>query len=77
MHRPVLLCILPARVVRVDVESGRVPTVDDARLVELRQFPRGVCRTRGEAFIGGRRVVRANLTTVLRAVPASGVATIG
>jgi 3-hydroxyacyl-[acyl-carrier-protein] dehydratase len=33
----------------------------------LVQFRRGICRTRGEAFVDGRRVVRAELTTIIRA----------
>ncbi|HET7459304.1 MAG TPA: 3-hydroxyacyl-ACP dehydratase FabZ family protein [Gemmatimonadaceae bacterium] len=33
--------------------------------VELIRFRRGLCRTRGEAWVNGRRIVRAELTTVL------------
>jgi 3-hydroxyacyl-[acyl-carrier-protein] dehydratase len=47
---------------------GEARPGDEVRLeVELLQFRRGVCRTRGEAWVGGRRIVRAELTTVLRA----------
>jgi 3-hydroxyacyl-[acyl-carrier-protein] dehydratase len=35
--------------------------------VELKQFRRGVCRTRGIATIDDELVVRADLTTILRA----------
>lgn len=46
---------------------------DELRLtIELRQFRRGICRTHGEAWIGGRRIVRADLTTAVRAVPEGG-----
>jgi 3-hydroxymyristoyl/3-hydroxydecanoyl-(acyl carrier protein) dehydratase len=34
--------------------------------VELLRFRRGICRTRGEAWVGARRIVRAELTTVIR-----------
>lgn len=37
--------------------------------VELLRFRRGILRTRGEAWVHGRRIVRAQLTTVLRAAP--------
>jgi 3-hydroxyacyl-[acyl-carrier-protein] dehydratase len=47
---------------------GEARPGDVVRLeVALRQFKRGVCRTRGEAWVDGRRIVRAELTTVLRA----------
>ena len=43
---------------------------DDLRLgVELRQFRRGVCRLHGDAWVGDRRIVRADLTIVV--VPAA------
>ena len=43
---------------------------DDLRLgVELRQFRRGVCRLHGDAWVGDRRIVRADLTIVV--VPAT------
>lgn len=43
---------------------------DEIRLVvELVRFRRGLCRTRGEAWVAGRRIVRAELTTVLRPGP--------
>jgi len=39
---------------------------DDLRLgVELRQFRRGVCRLHGDAWVGARRIVRADLTIVV------------
>jgi 3-hydroxyacyl-[acyl-carrier-protein] dehydratase len=34
--------------------------------VSLKQFRRGVCKTRGVATVGALRVVQADLTTVLR-----------
>ncbi|WP_337171274.1 3-hydroxyacyl-ACP dehydratase FabZ family protein [Gemmatimonas aurantiaca] len=37
--------------------------------VDLLQFRRGICRTRGIAMIDGRRIVQADLTTVLRPAP--------
>ncbi len=40
--------------------------------VELRAFRRGLCRTYGVARVGTQRVVRAELTSVLR--PADGLA---
>ena len=40
--------------------------------VELRAFRRGLCRTYGVARVGPQRVVRAELTSVLR--PADGPA---
>jgi 3-hydroxyacyl-[acyl-carrier-protein] dehydratase len=47
---------------------GEVYTGDTLELVcTLIQYRRGVCRTRGEAFVRGRRVVRADLTTIIRA----------
>lgn len=49
---------------------GEARPGDTLRLeVSLRQFKRGICRTHGEAFVGDRRIVRADLTTVIRAVP--------
>ena len=45
---------------------GTVRAGDDLRLaVELRQFRRGVCRLHGDAWVGQRRVVRADLTIVV------------
>ncbi len=38
--------------------------------VELLRFRRGILRTRGVAHVDGRRIVRAELTTVLRDAPA-------
>ena len=52
---------------------GTARAGDEIRLVvELLRFRRGLCRTRGEAWVNGRRIVRAELTTVLR--PAAGAA---
>jgi 3-hydroxyacyl-[acyl-carrier-protein] dehydratase len=49
---------------------GRARPGDDLRLaIELRQFRRGVCRLHGDAFVGARRIVRADLTIIVR--PAS------
>ena len=46
---------------------GAARAGDDLRLVvELRQFRRGVCRLHGEASVDGRRIVRADLTIVVR-----------
>ena len=45
---------------------------DEIRLsVELLKFRRGLCRTLGEARVDGKRIVRAELTTVLRAASAA------
>ena len=45
---------------------GIIRPGDDLRLgVELRQFRRGVCRLHGDAWVGDRRVVRADLTIVV------------
>lgn len=38
--------------------------------VSLKQFRRGVCKTRGVATVGALQVVQADLTTVLRATSA-------
>jgi 3-hydroxyacyl-[acyl-carrier-protein] dehydratase len=47
---------------------GEARPGDALRLeVTLRQFKRGICRTHGEAWVDGRRIVRADLTTVIRA----------
>jgi len=47
---------------------GAVVPGDELRLeVELIQFRRGVCRTRGIARVGDTIVVRGNMTTVVRA----------
>lgn len=47
---------------------GAVTPGDELRLeVELVQFRRGMCRTRGVARVGDTVVVRANMTTVVRA----------
>lgn len=52
---------------------GEARPGDEVRLeVALRQFRRGVCRTRGEAWVDGRRIVRAELTTVVRAAGPGG-----
>jgi 3-hydroxyacyl-[acyl-carrier-protein] dehydratase len=51
---------------------GAARAGDEIRLVvELLRFRRGICRTRGEAWVDGRRIVRAELTTALRAAPAA------
>jgi 3-hydroxyacyl-[acyl-carrier-protein] dehydratase len=36
--------------------------------VELRSFRRGICRTHAVAQVGARRIVRADLTSVLRPI---------
>jgi 3-hydroxyacyl-[acyl-carrier-protein] dehydratase len=47
---------------------GAAKAGDELRLiVELLRFRRGICRTRGEAWVGDRRIVRAELTTVIQA----------
>jgi len=47
---------------------GSVRPGDEIRLeVELLQFRRGICRLRGTATVDGRQLVRAQLTTVVRA----------
>ena len=49
---------------------GAARAGDDLRLtVDLLRARRRVCRTRGEAWVEGRRIVRAELTIVLRAAP--------
>lgn len=45
--------------------------------IELLRFRRGILRTRGEAHVNGRRIVRAELTTVLRPAPSGMVQPIG
>ncbi|MFL5576889.1 MAG: 3-hydroxyacyl-ACP dehydratase FabZ family protein [Gemmatimonadaceae bacterium] len=51
---------------------GEARPGDELRLeVTLRQFRRGICRTYGEAWVGGRRIVRAELTTVVRGTRAA------
>ncbi len=37
--------------------------------ITLTQFRRGVCKVRGEARVDGALLLRANLTTILRAAP--------
>ncbi len=55
---------------RVRCRGGAVPG-DELRLeVTLRQFKRGICRTVGRATVDGREVVRAEMTTVVRAAAA-------
>jgi 3-hydroxyacyl-[acyl-carrier-protein] dehydratase len=45
---------------------GEARPGDELRLeAELVMFRRGVCRTRGAAWVNGRRIVRARLTTVV------------
>ena len=46
---------------------GEARPGEELRLeTELISFRRGICRTRGAAWVGGRRIVRARLTTVIR-----------
>jgi 3-hydroxyacyl-[acyl-carrier-protein] dehydratase len=50
---------------------GSARAGDDLRLaIELRQFRRGVCRLHGDAWVGHRRIVRADLTIIVRPVSA-------
>jgi 3-hydroxyacyl-[acyl-carrier-protein] dehydratase len=43
---------------------------DELRLTaKLLRFRRGICRTRGEAWVNGKRIVRAEITTAVRPVP--------
>jgi 3-hydroxyacyl-[acyl-carrier-protein] dehydratase len=47
---------------------GEARVGDDLELCcTLLQFRRGICRTRGEAFVAGKRIVRADVTTIIRA----------
>jgi 3-hydroxyacyl-[acyl-carrier-protein] dehydratase len=46
-----------------------LPGDEIALRVDLLQFRRGICRTRGVATIDGQRIVQADLTTVLRPAP--------
>jgi len=45
--------------------------------IELRQFKRGVCRTRGIARVGSLDIVRADLTTIIRVADARERAALG
>jgi len=46
---------------------GEARPGDELRLeAELVMFRRGICRTRGAAWVNGKRIVRARLTTVVR-----------
>lgn len=46
---------------------GEARPGDELRLeAELVSFRRGICRTRGAAFVNGERIVRARLTTIVR-----------
>jgi len=45
--------------------------------IELRQFKRGVCKTRGVARVGSLDVVRADLTTIIRVADARERAALG
>jgi 3-hydroxyacyl-[acyl-carrier-protein] dehydratase len=46
---------------------GAARAGDELRLaVRLLRYRRGICRTRGEGWVGARRIVRAELTTVIR-----------
>ncbi len=50
---------------------GRAAPGDVLQLsIELRQFKRGVCKTHGVARVGDCDVVRADLTTIIRAADA-------
>ena len=40
-------------------------------VIDLKQFRRGVCKTHGVARVGTTEIVRADLTTILRAAPAT------
>ncbi|MBI3791756.1 MAG: 3-hydroxyacyl-ACP dehydratase FabZ [Gemmatimonadetes bacterium] len=51
---------------RGDVRPGDVLDLQ----IDLAQFRRGVCKTHGVARVNGVEVVRADLTTILRAAPA-------
>jgi 3-hydroxyacyl-[acyl-carrier-protein] dehydratase len=43
---------------------------DELRLTaKLLRFRRGICRTRGEAWVDGKRIVRAEITTAVRPAP--------
>lgn len=44
--------------------------------VELRQFRRGICKTHGTASVDGRRVVRADITTIVRPAAAASPLTV-
>jgi 3-hydroxyacyl-[acyl-carrier-protein] dehydratase len=47
---------------------GEARPGDELRLeAELVSFRRGICRTRGAAWVNGKRIVRARLTTVVKA----------
>ena len=52
---------------RVRCRGGAEPGDELTLEVTLRQFKRGICRTHGRATVGGREVVRADMTTVVRA----------
>jgi 3-hydroxyacyl-[acyl-carrier-protein] dehydratase len=45
--------------------------------IELQQFKRGVCKTRGTARVGALDVVRADLTTIMRVADARERAALG
>lgn len=55
---------------RVRCRGGAEPGDELTLDVTLRQFRRGICRTRGRATVNGREIVRADMTTVVRARPA-------
>ncbi|MCU0634217.1 MAG: beta-hydroxyacyl-ACP dehydratase [Gemmatimonadaceae bacterium] len=64
----------PAGAVGYFMGLGRVKVRGEARVGDtlvlactLLAFRRGICRTRGEAFVDGRRILRAELTTIIRA----------
>lgn len=55
---------------------GRARPGDVIQLaIVLKQFRRGVCKVNGEARVDGALLVRATLTTILRASPVPAVAT--
>lgn len=54
---------------RVRYRGGARPGDAIELSVELLRFRRGILRTRGEARVSGQRIVRAELTTVLRPAP--------
>ncbi len=54
---------------RVRYRGSAHPGDDLKLIVELRQFRRGICRLHGSAWVEQRRIVRANLTIVVRPAP--------
>ncbi|MGI8546086.1 MAG: 3-hydroxyacyl-ACP dehydratase FabZ family protein, partial [Gemmatimonadaceae bacterium] len=69
-HRYPFLLLDRVRVIDRLRYRGAARPGDEIQLdIELLRFRRGILRTRGEARVDGRRIVRAELTTVLRAAP--------